>query len=145
MTPCYLKLLPNEMVLAIISYLFGIFSVKWSPLWKQSSSSLETLTRLYPDEVWSCLQRNLLHISGYADEDGVGYSREEIESLNTSPASDTMEIEQTESQSEVTEAHTEDLQLRNRFSTRIQLSVKYGSLKVPLSHNYSSSDEILFE
>lgn len=135
------------MVLAVISYLFGVFSIKWSPLWKQASSSLETLTRLYPAEVWSCFQTRLLHISGYVDEDGVLYTREEIESAKPNPSAEAMETEEKEKelQSEVTEVREEHLQLRERPFIRIQLSVKYGSMRVPRSRIYSSSDEILFE
>lgn len=147
MTPCYLKLLPNEMVKGIISYLLGIFTIKWSPLWKQATSSLETLTRLYPAEVWSCLHTCLLHISGYADENGVLYTHEEVEAFRQSHSSEEMELEEKEKEerSEVAEVREEEFQLKQRPSARIRLCIRFGSLRTPRSHVYSPLEEILFE
>lgn len=164
LTPCYLKLLPGELVSATVSYLIGSLTVKWSPVWKHSSSALESISRIYPEALWTNLQVRLLHVSGYGDEEGVLYTGEEVarerqadekmleEEDAKEDAKDGKETTEEkkakdikDEQSELAEAREEEQELVNRAATRVQQFMRYGTLDVPRSSSLDTSEDLLFE
>lgn len=152
LTPCYLKLLPEELVSATVSYLIGSLTVKWSPVWKHSSSALESISRIYPEALWTNLQVRLLHVSGYGDEEGVLYTGEEVarerqadeKMLEEEDAKEDAKDVKDE-QSELAEAREEEQELVNRAATRVQRFMRYGTLDVPRSSSLDTSEDLLFE
>lgn len=145
LTPCYLKLLPQEMVNATISYLIGTLTVKWSPVWKHSLSALESLSRIYPEALWSNLQVRLLHVSGYGDEEGVLYTAEEVAHVKHTDENMLEESKEGEEQSELAAAREEEQELVNRAGTRVQQFMRYGTLDVPRSSSLDTSEDLLYE
>lgn len=143
LTPCYLKLLPPEMVNATISYLIGTLTVKWSPVWKHSLSALESLSRIYPDALWKGLQVRLLHVSGYGDEEGVLYTAEEVAHASHTDEQMLEEPKEGEEQSELATAGEQELV--NRASTRVQRFMRYGALDSPRSSSLDTSEDLLYE
>ena len=160
LTPCYLKLLPEELVSATVSYLIGSLTGKWAPVWKHSSSALESISRIYPEALWTNLQVRLLHVSGYGDEEGVLYTGEEVarerqadeKMLEEEDAKDGKETTEEkkakdvkDEQSELAEAREEEQELVNRAATRLQRFMRYGTLDVPRSSSLDTSEDLLFE
>ena len=157
LTPCYLKLLPLEIVNATISYLIGTLTVKWSPVWKHSLSALEALSRLYPEALWKNLQVRLLHVSGYGDEEGVLYTAEEVghvkredekvleEPKESNESNEQSEPKEPSEQSELAAAREEEQELVNRASERLRQFMRYGTLDTPRSSSLDTSEDLLYE
>ena len=154
LTPCFLKLLPLPMVRAVFSYLLGTFTIKWAPLWKQVSSSLEALARIYPALFWDSFSVSLLHVSGYADRRGVLYTANEVAEWKANKkevnADDQTLLGEDESdqakemRSELASVRDEEKELRARAETRVMLVNRYGVLDTPRSRQLSQVEKISY-
>ena len=155
LTPCFLKLIPLPMMRAVFSYLLGTFTIKWAPLWKQVSSSLEALARIYPALFWECFSISLFHVSGYADRRGIRYTTEEItewkagkKGVNADDQALLKEDDESdqaeETRSELASVREEEKELRARADTRVMLVNHYGVLDTPRSRQLSQVEKISY-
>lgn len=134
-TPAMLKLLQPAMFTALVYYFIGLYSMKWSPLWKYVTTTLESLCKLDTEAVWTCLKRTLFMVNGYCDLGGHFYTQQEI---------DRIPVEDENLLQENTPSQNTETGLEGRYNKRIEAALHYGQLNVRRSMQFSTAEEIAF-
>ena len=138
-TPAMLHLLNPSMLSALLYFFFGLYSVKWSPLWKFLTTTLESFCRIYPEEVWNCMKYVAFIINGYADEEGIFFKQADLQHQQ-------QEDEHLLQDSSSIQLSQQDANnLSSRYSTRLHFSLLYGILSVKRSFQLSSVEAISYE
>lgn len=135
MTPVYLGLINEPMMVVIVCFLLGQYHVKWSPLWKTVTGLLQGLANTQAKLVWSCLRRALYCVAGYCDLDEKWYGE---------GMKEVVKEEGEEKEEKVAETDEKD-NVKNRYTERLTHCARYGTVTCKRSEEIENEVSIGYE